>query len=82
MGRVRDRYDHLDVPPWRRRRGIRESLRTIGAPVTPADVGIPDEIAVEALLMAKTIRPERFTIFDMGITKESAEKLVQMLYVE
>ena len=63
-------------------RGIRESLRTIGAPVTPADVGIPDEIAVEALLMAKTIRPERFTIFDMGITKESAEKLVQMLYVE
>jgi len=50
--------------------------------VTPADVGIPDETAVEALLMAKSIRPERFTIFDMGITKESAEKLVQMLYSE
>ena len=63
-------------------RGIRESLRTIGAPVTPADVGIADEIAVEALLMAKTIRPERFTIFDMGITRDSAEKLVQMLYAE
>ena len=63
-------------------RGIRESLRMIGAPVTPADVGIADEVAVEALLMAKTIRPERFTIFDMGITKESAEKLVQMLYSE
>ena len=63
-------------------RGIRESLRTIGAPVTPADLGISDEVAVEALLMAKTIRPERFTIFDMGITRESAEKLVQMLYSE
>jgi glycerol-1-phosphate dehydrogenase [NAD(P)+] len=63
-------------------RGIRESLRTIGAPVTPADVGISDEIAVEALLMAKTIRPERFTIFDMGITRDSAEKLIQMLYSE
>jgi glycerol-1-phosphate dehydrogenase [NAD(P)+] len=32
--------------------------------------------------MAKTIRPERFTIFDMGITKHSAEKLVRMLYRE
>jgi len=63
-------------------RGIRESLKTIGAPVTPADLGISDEVAVEALLMAKTIRPERFTIFDMGITKESAEKLIQMLYSE
>ncbi|MGA2104913.1 NAD(P)-dependent glycerol-1-phosphate dehydrogenase [Methanoregula sp.] len=63
-------------------RGIRESLRTIGAPVTPADLGIADEIAVEALLMAKTIRPERFTIFDAGITKESAENLVRILYTE
>jgi glycerol-1-phosphate dehydrogenase [NAD(P)+] len=63
-------------------RGIRSSLKTIGAPVTPADVGIDDAVAVEALLMAKTIRPERFTIFDMGLTKESAEKLVRMLYTE
>ncbi len=61
-------------------RGIRASLAAIGAPVTPADVGIDDATAVEALLMAKTIRPERFTIFDMGITRESAEMLIQMLY--
>jgi glycerol-1-phosphate dehydrogenase [NAD(P)+] len=54
----------------------------IGAPTTPADVGIDDDIAAEALLMAKTIRPERFTILDMGLTKESAEKLVRMLYKE
>ena len=63
-------------------RGIRTSLKSIGAPTTPAEVGIEDSIAVEALLMAKTIRPERFTIFDMGITRESAENLVQMLYRE
>jgi glycerol-1-phosphate dehydrogenase [NAD(P)+] len=63
-------------------RGIRSSLKTIGAPVTPADLGIDDSVAVEALLMAKTIRPERFTIFDMGLTRESAERLVQMLYTE
>jgi len=63
-------------------RGIRASLKSIGAPTTPAEVGIEDSVAVEALLMAKTIRPERFTIFDMGITRESAENLVQMLYRE
>ncbi|OPY38757.1 MAG: Glycerol-1-phosphate dehydrogenase (NAD(P)+) [Methanoregula sp. PtaU1.Bin051] len=63
-------------------KGIRASLKAIGAPTTPADVGIDDDVAAEALLMAKTIRPERFTIFDMGITKDSAEKLVRMLYTE
>ena len=61
-------------------RSIRSSLKTIGAPTTPADLGIPDTTAVEALMMAKTIRPERFTIFDMGLTRDSAENLVSMLY--
>ena len=59
-----------------------ESHRHHDSPVTPSDVGIPDEVAVEALLMAKTIRPERFTIFDMGLTEESAWELVRMLYRE
>jgi len=61
---------------------IREALRNIGAPVTPGELGIEDSVAVEALLMAKTIRPERFTIFDMGLTEESAWELVRMLYRE
>jgi len=45
-------------------------------------LGIPDEIAVEAIITAKEIRPERFTILDMGISRESAEHLVHMLYAE
>jgi len=61
-------------------RSIRSSLHQIGAPVTPKEIGIPDEVAVEALLKAKDIRPERFTILDMGLTRESATKLVRMLY--
>jgi glycerol-1-phosphate dehydrogenase [NAD(P)+] len=63
-------------------RGIRASLTKIGAPTTPQALGIPDEIAVEALLLAKTIRPERFTILDAGLSRESAETLVKMLYRE
>jgi glycerol-1-phosphate dehydrogenase [NAD(P)+] len=61
---------------------IRDSLRHIGAPTTPGDIGIEDSVAVQALLMAKTIRPERFTILDMGLTEESAWELVRMLYQE
>ncbi len=51
-------------------------------PTTPTELGIPDEIAVEAIITAKEIRPERFTILDMGISRESAEHLVHMLYAE
>ncbi|MCQ1539466.1 NAD(P)-dependent glycerol-1-phosphate dehydrogenase [Methanocalculus taiwanensis] len=63
-------------------RGIRTSLKKIGAPTTPAEVGLPDHIAAEALMKAKEIRPERFTIFDMGITEDSAAALIRMLYRE
>lgn len=63
-------------------RSIRESLRRIGAPTKPQEVGISDEQIVEALLAARTIRPERYTILDIGLTKESAQTLVSMLYRE
>jgi glycerol-1-phosphate dehydrogenase [NAD(P)+] len=59
---------------------IREALQSVGAPVTPGELGIEDSVVVAALLMAKTIRPERFTILDMGLTEESAWELVKMLY--
>lgn len=63
-------------------RSIRSSLSRIGAPTTPAELKIPDDVIVEALIKAKEIRPERFTILDMGITRESAEHLVHLLYEE
>ena len=62
--------------------GIRDSLKKVGAPTTPAEIGVDDETAVEALLAARTIRPERFTILDMGLTAASARDLVKMLYRE
>lgn len=63
-------------------RWIRDSLKRIGAPTTPAELGIDDATAVEALLAAKSIRPERFTILDMGLSRENAERIVRMLYEE
>ncbi|HWQ66703.1 MAG TPA: NAD(P)-dependent glycerol-1-phosphate dehydrogenase [Methanospirillum sp.] len=63
-------------------RSIRQSLIKIGAPTTPEQLKIPDDVVVQALLTAKDVRPERFTILDTGITRDSAENLVRMLYEE
>jgi len=68
---------YLHGGDWRE---IRSSLASIGAPTTPRALGIPDEVVVQALMNAREIRPERFTILDMGLTRESAENLVRMLY--
>lgn len=70
---------YLHGGDWRE---IRSSLARIGAPTTPREVGIPDEVIVNALMQARDIRPERFTILDMGLTLESAQNLVRMLYEE
>ncbi|NLV27674.1 MAG: NAD(P)-dependent glycerol-1-phosphate dehydrogenase [Methanomicrobiales archaeon] len=70
---------YLHGGDWRE---IRSSLSRIGAPTTPKELEIPDEIVVEALLKAREIRPERYTILDMGLTRESAEHLVELLYEE
>lgn len=64
---------------WRK---IRTSLRTIGAPTTPKELGLSDEVVIEAILRAKEIRPERYTIFDEEITQERAACLVAQLYEE
>lgn len=70
---------YLHGGDWRE---IRSSLALIGAPTTPRELKIPDEIVVEALMKAREIRPERYTILDMGLTRRSAEHLVEMLYEE
>ncbi|MDN7025169.1 NAD(P)-dependent glycerol-1-phosphate dehydrogenase [Methanoculleus sp. FWC-SCC1] len=70
---------YLHGGDWRE---MRRSLKKIGAPTTPAEIGVGDETAVEALLAARQIRPERFTILDTGLTRTSATKLVKMLYQE
>lgn len=61
-------------------KGVRNSLKMIGAPTTPKDLGIADEICIEAVLRAREIRPERFTIFDTVITWEAAAAAVEALY--
>ena len=55
---------------------IRNCLETVGAPVNAKQLGISDEDVIEALTMAHTIRPERYTILgDNGMSKDAAYEL-------
>ena len=59
-------------------RAIKESLKVIGAPTTAEELGIGPETIVEALVKARDIRPERYTILSKVIlTKKSARDLAK-----
>lgn len=62
--------------------GIRDSLKVIGAPTTADELGIPSETIVKALVKAREIRPERYTILNKVIlTPESAESLAKVCQI-
>ncbi len=57
---------------------VRDALATIGAPTRAADMGISREEIIRALVMAKDIRPDRYTILGHeGLDAERAEKLAE-----
>ncbi len=60
---------------------IRSALKTIGAPVSAADLGIEEEYIIKALVYAHKIRPERYTILGTGLTTEAAEKAAKITKV-
>lgn len=57
---------------------IRETLKTIKAPVNARELGIEPEYIIKALTQAHTIRKERYTILgDRGLTEAAATKLAR-----
>jgi glycerol-1-phosphate dehydrogenase [NAD(P)+] len=63
---------YLQKKNWK---GIRETLKQIGAPTTANELGVDDEDVVEALEMASTIRPERYTILHkLNLNHEACKK--------
>ena len=64
---------HLHGLDWEK---IRVSLEKIGAPTTAATLGIKKEKIIEALVIAQSIRPDRYTILSkITLDKASAEAL-------
>lgn len=60
---------------------IRTSLKAIGAPTNASELGIKEEYIIQALLHAHKIRPERYTILGLGLTREAAEKVARITKV-
>jgi glycerol-1-phosphate dehydrogenase [NAD(P)+] len=57
---------------------IRKSLKIVGCPVKAVDIGASSEEIVKALVLAGSIRKERYTILDEAkLNEESARKLAQ-----
>ncbi|HTT73845.1 MAG TPA: NAD(P)-dependent glycerol-1-phosphate dehydrogenase [Thermoplasmata archaeon] len=64
---------HLHGGDWQR---LKAALMTIGAPTTADELGVSREEIVSALVLAHSIRPDRYTILgDNGLTREAAERL-------
>ena len=66
---------YLHGGDWRR---VKTALLTIGAPTTARDLGVTADEVVRALVMAHSIRPDRYTILgDNGLSREAAERLAR-----
>lgn len=59
-------------------RVVRDTLRMVRAPITAEEIGVDDKYIVEALVKAREIRPERYTILnEKPLTRKSARKLAE-----
>ena len=59
-------------------RGIRDTLRKLGAPTNAHELGVEKDEIVKALMMAATIRPDRYTILSRhSLSIEACEKLAK-----
>lgn len=74
LGTVMMLYLHGDSS-WRR---VRRVLRKVGLPTNAYELGVEPEKIVEALTLAHSIRPDRYTILgEKGLTREAAYKLAR-----
>jgi glycerol-1-phosphate dehydrogenase [NAD(P)+] len=57
---------------------IRKALENVHAPTKASDIGLEERKVVEAIVMAPTIRPERYTIRNkLNLNSEACEKLAK-----
>jgi glycerol-1-phosphate dehydrogenase [NAD(P)+] len=57
---------------------IKSSLVTIGAPTNAEELGIPDKSIIKAIMLAKSIRPDRYTILNkIKLDKRKAKQLAE-----
>lgn len=64
---------HLHDADWVK---VKEALKTVEAPTTAKELGIPQEKIIEALVKAASIR-DRYTILRDGLTEKKARELAE-----
>lgn len=70
---------YLHGGDWMR---IRNALKVIGAPINAADLGLSADDILDALVEARNIRKDRFTILgDNGLSREAAEAVAKATMV-
>ncbi|MHA1916817.1 MAG: NAD(P)-dependent glycerol-1-phosphate dehydrogenase, partial [Candidatus Ranarchaeia archaeon] len=66
--------EYLHNGDWQK---IRTTLKSIGAPTTAKQMGLPEDILVQALVKARSIRPERYSILsEHEINREKATQIL------
>lgn len=57
---------------------VQDTLKKVGAPTNHEELNIPKDDIIKGILMAKSVRPERYTILnEYDITAEFAEKIAR-----
>lgn len=69
---------YLHGGDWKK---IRGALKVIHAPTSADELGIEDKYILEALVLAHTIRPERYTILGTGLSSDAAENIARITKV-
>lgn len=64
---------------WRK---IKNALEAIGAPTKPPEIGLTDKEVIDAVIAAKSIHPERYTILDTDIPLSRIQEAVAALYTD
>jgi glycerol-1-phosphate dehydrogenase [NAD(P)+] len=74
VGAIMTEYLHSGAKgEWR---NIRDALDSIDAPTTAAGLGIEDDVVIESLTTAHTIR-DRYTILGDGMNEEAAREVAR-----
>lgn len=59
---------------WRR---VKKIAKLVGLPTTLREAGIDYDLAIEALVVAHTLRPDRYTILGDGLSKDAARRAIE-----
>jgi len=67
---------YLHGGDWRK---VKQTLEKLGLPTSARELGIPEDVVIEALTIMHKLRPERYTILgETGLTREAAERLARV----